>query len=139
MPDTELLRPYRIQQKLLKTKPDSGIYLEPAMALLKQRNYGHIFVCTPRLSDIYSSFFYLFGYNLSAIIIVQLILSIIPIFCGYLITRRLFNDRAGLITAVFFGCRLSFFQLRLFCANRLSLRADAKPSFFVWRLGINGE
>ncbi|AIT62478.1 Dolichyl-phosphate-mannose-protein mannosyltransferase family protein [Coxiella burnetii str. Namibia] len=95
-------------------QPDSGTYLEPAMALLKQGNYGHIFIRTPGYPTFIAAFFYLFGHNLSAIIIAQLILSIIPIFCGYLITRRLFNGRAGLITAVFLAVDYLFFSYAYF-------------------------
>ncbi|WP_267257167.1 hypothetical protein [Coxiella endosymbiont of Ornithodoros maritimus] len=96
-------------------QPDFDAYLKLAIPLLKQGNYDD---------------------NLSAIIIAQLVLSVILIFYGYLIARRLFDACTELITALFFCCRLSFFQLCLFCANRLFLRGDAKPSFLfgVWIL-----
>lgn len=84
---------------------DSASYLFPAYSFL---NTGHFLEAsntymifrTPGYPAFLAAIFYLFGNHLTVIIYTQIILSIIPIVCAYLIGKRLFSENIGLCAAI---------------------------------------
>lgn len=87
-------------------QPDSGTYIIPAHWLLSTGHYlssptTYMFIRTPGYPTFIAAIFYLFGHNYSALIISQIILTIIPIFCVFLMGRKLFNNYIGICASIF--------------------------------------
>ncbi len=88
--------------------PDSPIYLRLAVALWKHHSYqtavsGDMLLRTPGYPFFEAAIFSLFGYKFVPVIIMQILLSAIPVVCAFLIGRRIFSLKVGLFAAAFVG------------------------------------
>lgn len=85
---------------------DSLSYLIPAHSFLTTGHFleaphAPMIFRTPGYPAFLAAVFYLFKNSLVAVIIIQIILSAIPVVCSYLIGRKLFSENTGLCAALF--------------------------------------